>query len=141
MTRVQIQFPEPAIFSYEIPIRITDLNYGNHLAHDRLVSILHEVRARFLQSHDLTESDCGGAGIILVDLAVRYRAEAFFGQVLNVEVSVGDVGTRSLDLHYRARDRDSDTVVAVARTGIVFFDYAVRKMVPVPETVLKIIGG
>ena len=47
MARVKIEFPETTLFTHELSVRITDLNYGNHLAHDSLISLLHEARAPF----------------------------------------------------------------------------------------------
>ena len=56
MTRIKIELPETYLFSTEIPVRITDLNYGNHLGNDAILSLLHEARVRFLAYYGWTES-------------------------------------------------------------------------------------
>ncbi|MCU0364969.1 MAG: hypothetical protein MUE93_04775 [Ignavibacteriaceae bacterium] len=40
MPRIKIETPDKFIFSTEIPIRITDINYGGHLGNDSLLSII-----------------------------------------------------------------------------------------------------
>ena len=37
MSRVKISFPEKAHFSTDLAVRMADINYGNHLGHDRMV--------------------------------------------------------------------------------------------------------
>jgi acyl-CoA thioesterase FadM len=139
MPRVRIDFPELSLFAHEIPVRVTDLNYGNHLGHDTLVSLLHEARARFFRAHDMQERDVDGVGILLVDLAVRYQAQAFYGQVLRIEIAAGEIGSRGCELLYRVTDRESGRPVATAATGIVFFDYAEQRVAPMPERFRRVL--
>jgi acyl-CoA thioesterase FadM len=139
MGRIRISFPDRAWFTYELPLRISDINYGNHLGHDALVSILHEVRMRFLRSLGMSETDVGGVGMILGELAVTYRNQAFYGDVLRVEVAVGGTGSRGCDLLYRVTDLESGNVVALARTGLIFFDYEGNKVAPMPEVFRKLL--
>jgi len=46
MARIKIEIPDKFIYKTEIPIRITDINYGGHLGNDSLLSIIHEARVR-----------------------------------------------------------------------------------------------
>ncbi len=141
MSRLKLTYEGPTLFTHEIPVRITDLNYGNHLAHDTLVSLLHEARARFFSFHDMSEKDVDGAGIILVDLAVRYQAQGFYGQVMVIEIGVVDVGSRGCTLEYRVTEKEQGTPVALARTGIVFFDYGAQKVVGMPDRFRVVLDG
>lgn len=133
MARVEIPLPERFPFSTELPIRVTDLNYGGHLGNDAVLSLVHEARVRFLASHGWKELDVAGAGIIMSDAAVVYRAEGFYGMVLRLEVAVDDLRTRSCDLVYRLTDVATGKEVARAKTGILFFDYAAKRVVSTPE--------
>lgn len=47
MARIKLNFPEEVVFSTEIDIRITDLNYGGHVANDVFLGLAHEVRLQF----------------------------------------------------------------------------------------------
>ncbi len=37
--------------SVSVPLRITDINYGNHLGNNAIVDIVNEARVRFLKQH------------------------------------------------------------------------------------------
>ncbi len=88
MARTQLELPA-LIWSTTLDVRISDINFAGHLAHDRIVSLLHEARARFFRDQGCTELDVDGAGIILTDLFVVYKAEAFFGDVMRIEIGGG----------------------------------------------------
>jgi len=133
MTRVKISLPEKFIFNTELPVRITDINYGGHLGNDSVLSIVHEVRIRFFSKHGFSEKDMGGAGIIMVDAAVQYKAEGFYGDVLTIEVGVKDITKTGCDIVYQLTNKETEKVIAIVKTGIVFFDYKTRKVVPIPE--------
>lgn len=139
MTKETLRFPEPARFTTEIPVRITDLNYGNHLGHDTLVSILHESRAQLFRHHGMTEGDIDGLGILLVDLAVRYQGQVFYGETLTVEIAPGEIGSRGCDLFYRVTSGEKK--VGLARTGIVFFDYAAERVAKTPDRFRRALGS
>ncbi len=132
MTRIKIELPEIFNFSTEIPVRITDLNYGNHLGNDALLSLLHEARVRFLANYGWTEKNVAGVRIILADCALRYRREVFYGEVLVIDIAVRDFSRVSCDLIYRVTEKSSGRAVADAKTGIVFYDYVRGKPVSVP---------
>ena len=133
MGRVKLEIPTDFIFETELPIRIGDINYGGHLGNDAVLSLVHEARIRFFKSNGFTELDVAGAGIILSDVVIVYRAEAFYGQTLRVEVTAGDFTRTGCDLFYRLTDRESGNEVARSKTGIAFFDYDRRKVVAVPD--------
>jgi acyl-CoA thioester hydrolase len=134
MPRVEIAFPGTAVFTTELPIRIDDLNYGGHLAHDAVLTLAHEARLRFLVARGFaSELDVGGPGLMVVDAAVVYRAEGLYGMTLRIELGVAEVRTRSFELVYRLTDAGTGREIALARTGLVTFDYAARRVVSLPE--------
>lgn len=132
MARVVVDLPETFSFSTELPVRVTDLNYGAHLGNDAVLQFVHEARVRFLAKHGWTEANVDGPGIIMADAAVVYASEAFWGMTLRVEVAVSDVRSRAFELLYRLTDAATGKEVARAKTGIVFFDYATRKVAQAP---------
>ena len=133
MGRVKLDLPERFDFSTEISIRITDINYGGHLGNDVVASLIHEARVRFLSTHGFTELDVGGAGLIMADMVIVYRSEAFYGETLQVEVAVGAFSRVGCDLYYRLCDQATGREVARAKSGMVFFDYERRRTVAVPQ--------
>jgi acyl-CoA thioesterase FadM len=137
MARVRLDFPPTLPFSTEIPVRITDINYGGHLGNDALLALLHEARMRFLGSGGMSETDVGGCGIIMVDLVIEYRAEVFYGDCLVVDVGVGDLQPHGCDFQFRVSNRQDGREVARAKTGVAFFDYDRRKVVRVPARFIQ----
>ena len=138
--RIKIAFPERSIYSVEIPLRISDINYGGHLGNDAVLSIAQEARIAFLRSRGWTEQDIAGTGIIMTDAAVQYIAEAFHGDVLLVDVAIVDIQPLGCDFLFRMVKKGSGREVARVKTGIVFLDYASRKTRPVPPEFLRAVG-
>ncbi len=132
MARVKLDVPERFSFATEIPVRIGDINYGGHLGNDAVLAIAHEARLRFLRSMGHTEQDVAGSGLIMLDAVVVYRSEAFHGDVLIVEVALADPQATGCDILYRMSNRESRKEVARVKTGMAFFDYARRRVVPMP---------
>ena len=133
MPRIKIELPEKFLFKTEIPVRITDINYGGHLGNDSLLSIIHEARVKFLKHLGYTEIDVEGSGIIMTDAAIQYKAESFYGDELLIEVGVMDFSKIGCDIVYRITNKNSTKEIALAKTGIVFFDYKNKKVVAVPD--------
>ncbi|GEP96218.1 acyl-CoA thioesterase [Chitinophaga cymbidii] len=135
MARVKIDMPSAYRFSCAIPVRIGDVNYGGHLGNDAVVSILHESRLQFLASIGCTELDAFGTAMIMADLAVLYKGEGFYGDILTVEVTADELTSAGFDLFYRiSAERDGKTaVLAEAKTGMICFNYEQRKVARLPE--------
>jgi len=137
MARIKIETPEKFIFKTEIPIRITDINYGGHLGNDSLLSIVHEARLQFLNHLGYSESNIEGTGIIMIDAGIQYKSEAFYKDEIIIEVAVKDFSGIGCDFIFRLTNKNSKKEIAVAKTGIVFFNYEKRKTAPVPPEFKK----
>jgi 4-hydroxybenzoyl-CoA thioesterase len=141
MPRVELELPATFPFVTEIPIRISDINYGNHLGNDAVLSLAQEVRVRWLAGHGWTELDIAGLGLVVTDAAVIYRAEGTYGMVLRAELAWAGVRSRGCDLLYRFTDAASGREIAVAKTGILFFDYRARKVAHLPAPFRAVVAG
>ncbi|HMP91009.1 MAG TPA: thioesterase family protein [Kiritimatiellia bacterium] len=132
MARVKIDLPENWLFQTEIPIRVTDINYGNHMGNDAFLGILHEARMRWLAGYGWTELIFDPVGLIMIDVAVKFKTEAHYGDVLTVSLAAVDWTRLGFDLVYCATNARSQEV-GRAQSGFVFFDYQKKKVCPVPE--------
>lgn len=141
MARIDIHFDGPVLFRHPIEVRVSDLNYGNHLGHDSLVSLLHEARVRYLGSLGMHESDVDGTAMVIESLAVRYRSEARLGERLSVEIAAGELSSRMVELRYRVRSLDHERVVADASTALVCVDSAAGRAVSVPVRLHDVLAG
>lgn len=138
MFRIKISLPDKIVAQLTIPVRITDINYGNHLGNDALVSIIHEARMQWLRQLGYTELNIEGNGIIMSDLAVEYKNESFYGDQLKVVLSAGDTSSVSFELYYHIFNQH-DIEIARAKTGLVFYDYNAKKIAAIPEKFLLLI--
>jgi acyl-CoA thioesterase FadM len=134
MARLQLEFPDDQ-FYYSTPmsVRVTDINAANHLGNDSMISMISEARALFLFEFGVPETSLDGTGIIVTDLATTYRAEAHARDQLLFEVGVMDFNKYGGDLIFRiTRPRDRK-LVAMAKSGFVFFNYKTSQVVSMPD--------
>ena len=133
MARIKIDLPEKYIYKTEIKVRISDINYGGHLGNDAVLSLAHESRIRFLESMGYTELNIEGAAIIMTDAAIVYHNESFYGDILNINLNIQDVSNTGFDMLYKLVRTSDNKEIARVKTGIVFFNYETKKIIPIPE--------
>jgi len=136
VARIELNLPDDFSFSTDVRVRISDINYGNHLGNDALLSLVHEARLQFLQSRGFSELDIDGCGLILTDAVILYKSQGFHGDLLTILAAVGDFNKYGCDFFFKIIQKNSGKELARAKTGIVFFDYNRQKMASVPAAFL-----
>ena len=131
MARIRIELPGQFHFFSKIPIRITDLNYGGHVGNDTVLSLIHEARVQFLRSHGYEELKLEGVSLIMSDAAIEFKAELFYGDMITAFVTATNFSRAGFDLFYKLLKEE--TIVAVAKTGMICYDYTRKKIVALPE--------
>ena len=140
MPRVKVSLPASFGFAVTLPVRITDLNYGAHLGNDALLSLLHEARVQFLAHLGTAEFDpATKLGFIMVDVAIEYKAEAFYGDVLTIRMAANDLNKYGFDLVYLVENQRGREV-ARAKTGMLCFNYSNRKLRALPPELAAKVG-
>ncbi|QLC72540.1 thioesterase family protein [Pseudomonas sp. LPB0260] len=135
MARLKLEFPEDQYcYSTHLTVRVTDINAANHLGNDSMISMISEARARFLFEFGVEETREDGVGIIVTDLATTYRAEAHARDQLLFEVGVMDFNRYGGDITFRISRPLDGSLVAMAKSGFVFFDYRRGQVVQMPAT-------
>jgi YbgC/YbaW family acyl-CoA thioester hydrolase len=136
-----IVFPEETIASIQISVRINDINYGNHVGNDAFVSILHEARVQWLTQAGFSELNVGGVGLIMKDLFVSFKKEAFYGDQFTIELGVQAISGVSFELLYRITTTREDKIIqiALAVTTMVCYDYSNKKVAPISEPLLSLL--
>ncbi len=142
MARIKIEIPDKLLGTFTIPVRITDLNYGNHVGNDAFVSIIHEIRMQWLNSFGFTELDIEGTGLIMSDIAVEFKGESFYGDIILAKLFCGDISKVGFELFYElsAKRNETDVLVAKAKTAMVSFDYNQKKVINLPEKLLELLS-
>ncbi|MCW3074869.1 MAG: thioesterase [Flaviaesturariibacter sp.] len=141
MPRVKIALPETFSFSTKLTVRITDLNYGGHLGNDAVLSFIHEARMQYLKNLGLSELEFAGVGLIMSDVGIEFKNEAFFGDEITAFVGAGEFSRVGFELFYKLVKDEDQAPVAFAKTGMVCFDYTTRKVAPIPAEALAKLKG
>lgn len=139
MARLRLDIPNHFIFQTKIAIRITDLNYGGHVGNDALLGLIHEVRTQFLQHAGYSEMDLGGTSLIMGDVGIEFKKELFYGDILLASVVATDFSRVGFDICYRFEKLTAagTALVALAKTGMVCYDYTAKKVTQVPVGVAE----
>lgn len=138
MARITLELPKVFTFKTTLTVRVTDLNYGNHMSNEVYLSYMHEARMQYFGSLGFSEMNLAGVSVIMGDTAIVFKNECFYGDEVTLEVTAGGFGTKSFDLYYRFSKSQTGDLVCEAKTGMVCFDYAERKTVPVPQDFIKL---
>jgi acyl-CoA thioesterase FadM len=142
MARIKIELPPTSIASITIPVRITDLNYGNHVGNHAMVAIIHEARTQFLNLHGFTEMNAGGTSLIMNELLVEFKNESFYNDVLEIKIFSGEISRVSFELFYliTVQRNEKEIIIAHAKTGMVCYNYSDKKIEILPEKLKAILS-
>ena len=132
MARIKIDIPNSWHFTHQLSVRVTDLNYGNHLANNAILELVHEARVRFFHSLNQSELEFFGSGLIMADCGIEFKAEAFMFENISISVAVADIQKAGFDLVYQLK-KDDNTIVANVKTAMVFFNYENKRVQRTPQ--------
>ena len=137
MARIKIELPVSFPFTAIIPIRITDINYGGHVGNDTVLSVVHEARMQFLHQFGYTEMNFAKVGMIMSDVAIEFKSELFYGDIVKASVAIGSISKVAFELCYKMEKEVNKNivVVAIAKTGMVCYNYEKKKITAVPEEI------
>ena len=135
MAKVQVELPEQFNFTTEIPIRISDINYGGHVGNDAVLTLAHEARVRFFNKAAYGELNLEGIGTIVTDAAIEYKGEMFYGDTVIIFIKAMNFSKIGFELYYKM-EKQTDKgrlLVAKIKTGILGYDYSKKKIANIPE--------
>jgi acyl-CoA thioesterase FadM len=144
MGRVKIKFPDDkSLHTAIIPVRINDINYGGHLGNDAVLSLIHEARMQLLYNWGYDELNAGGNSLIMADVMIAYKAEAYYGDILTIKMYADEINERSFDILYHINTyRNNETInIAHAKTGMVCYDYKMKKIGLMTENLKRRLAG
>jgi len=135
MPRVTLKERSSYEFHYPIKVQVRDLNYAGHLGNDVLIGILQDARANLFNDLGCKELDLGDGktGIIIADLAVNFKSEGFLFDELRVDSHISEFTEKSFRIYYRIMNVKNNSIIALAETGLIAFDYKTREVTKVPE--------
>lgn len=133
MPRIQYDLPESFVFSTELPIYTSHINWGGHLDNAQLLSLVGEARSRFFLWLDYEERRVEDCSIVIGDALVQYKSEALYGETMLVHLAVTDFNRYGFDMAFQMIDKATGREVARGKQGVVFIGLADKKISPLPE--------
>ncbi len=129
-----------SVFLAELTVRVSDLNYGGHLANDRVLTYFHEARVRWLNSIGLSEADIGErVSLTQTEVFVQYKGEAFLGERLRCAVRPESCGGVRFRLSYELTRPSDCRMIALGYVDLAGFDYRAHRLKRLPDSFRKIL--
>lgn len=132
-----------ASFTHRLTVRFRDCDPLGHVNNAVYLTYLEETRF----AHWRAEWGFGTAdpapdipGVILARVEIDYRAQARYGDVLEIRMKVTSLGRSSFTYEYEIVDARGG-LVATAKSVMVMFDYKTQKPVPLPDRVREMLAG
>jgi acyl-CoA thioester hydrolase len=124
------------LFRHRVTVRFRDCDPLGHANHAVYLTYLEQARFTLWRSQlGFVVRSPGGPspGLILARAEVDYRAQARYGDELDVLLALDRIGRTSFTYAYTINDVPTGRLVAEARTVLVLFDYANERPVPIDD--------
>jgi acyl-CoA thioester hydrolase len=131
------------LFRHRLVVRFRDCDPLGHVNHAVYLTYFEQARFMlwraqldFVVRSEGGQLDTSKPGFILARAEVDYKAQARYGDELEVHLNLEGFGRTSFTYTYDLVDAPTGRLVAMARTVLVLFDYGAQKPVPI-ETDLR----
>jgi acyl-CoA thioester hydrolase len=131
------------LFRHRLIVRFRDCDPLGHVNHAVYLTYLEQARFMlwrtqlgFLARRTGLQAN-PDVGFIIARAEIDYRAQARYGDELEVRLALDVIGRSSFTYVYEIADVASGRRVAEARTVLVLFDYAKEKSVPIDDELRK----
>ena len=140
MSRLKINFPDKSIFQYKSIVGVGMINYGGHLGNDSILTIFQDARIAFLNSNGLSEINLGdGLGLIQNDAAIQYISEGHLHDEITTSIAFKITSSISFDIYYKVESKNRIKPIAIGKTGMVIYNYSIKKMSQIPNSFRNLI--
>ena len=145
-SRQRITPPDPGQFRFRQPVtvRYRDVDAVGHVHNSVHLVYFEMARTGYLETigfkPDMALDIAIRYPFILAEITCRFIEPVFLEDRISVYLRTCKVGNKSFDFEYLTVRADGN-VVAAGRSVQVFFDYRVRKSIPVPPEFRTLIAG
>lgn len=124
-------------FTHRLEVRFRDCDPMGHVNNAVYLTYLEQTRFahwRSLWGFGSPQLPPGMPGVILARVECDYKRPAKYGEVLEVRLTVAEVGRSSFRYEYEIVDEQGRTVL-VAKTVQVMYDYSTSRPVAIPADI------
>ncbi|MDR5674401.1 Acyl-CoA thioesterase FadM [Halalkaliarchaeum sp. AArc-CO] len=116
-------------FTTDVQVRFRDLDAYGHVNNAVYVTYLEQARVEYLRT--VLGAGIGELDVVLASLSVDYRKPVTDADSVEVAIDVPELGRSSVPMEYEIRTGGS--VVAVAESVLVTYDFESDSSKPIPE--------
>jgi acyl-CoA thioester hydrolase len=124
-------------FIHSLTVRFRDCDPLGHVNNAVYLTYLEETRFAHWRAEwgfGTTDPAPDIPGVILARVEIDYRAQARYGDVLEIRMRVTTLGRSSFTYEYEIVD-ERGTQVATAKSVMVMYDYRTQKPVAIPDSI------
>jgi acyl-CoA thioester hydrolase len=124
-------------FIHRLEVRFRDCDAMGHTNNAVYLTYLEQTRFahwRALWGFGTPQLPPGLPGVILARVECDYKRPTKYGDVLEIRLTVAEIGRTSFRYEYEIVDEEGRTVL-LAKTVQVMYDYTAEKPVPIPDDI------
>ncbi len=110
----------------EVPVRFSDTDALGHVNNANYLSFLESARIEYIKKV-LGRVKTEDFGVIIARVEIDYKSPAFHYEVLRVGCRVEEIGGSSISMSYRVEEKATGRLVALAKSVMIAFDYALGR--------------
>ncbi len=130
LTDQELKFDDEVfVFETVMRVRNTEIDVGQHLTLESLITLLAEARARFLYSRGIKEINSDYQGLIISNLQLNVISRVRAREELLFEVGVEQISDKSGDMAIKVTRMYDGSLVAKARKSFIQYDYRSNKAI------------
>jgi len=130
-------------FSHRLEVRFRDCDAMGHTNNAVYLTYLEQSRFahwRALWGFGTPQLPAGLPGVILARVECDYKRPTRYGDVLEIRLTVAELGRSSFRYDYEIVDAQGRTVLT-AKSVQVMYDYAAEKPVAIPDAIRALLGA
>jgi acyl-CoA thioester hydrolase len=110
----------------DVQVRFSDTDALGHVNNAVYLSYLESARVDYLREL-LGAKKIEDLGVIIARVEIDYKSPAFHHETMRVGCRVEEIGGSSIRMDYRVEDKDTGRLVALAKSVLVAYDYALGR--------------
>ncbi len=124
-------------FQLSIPltVRVSDLNYGNHVGYQNFFSYFQEARIAYLAQFGYSEMDIEGYGMIVGEANCKYKRELFLNDRIRIACRIKEIKSKLFVMQYRITM--DGAACAEGFTKNLCYDYQAKSVVRLPDAFVQ----
>lgn len=115
----------------DIKVRVNETDAMGIINNAKYFTYMEEGRFDFINKLNLQYEK--NETFIVAKATCEYIKPGQFGQTLNVETVLKEIGEKSLTLHTNIKDKDKEELIAKGEAIIVYYRIDLQKSLPLPE--------